>query len=165
MSAQPTLRPTSPAALVATGLLATCGGWLVGTTLYGELPPLSRWAALATALVGAALLRLAAQVRAQLVPRPGVAPARRLLHPLQLARAAVLAKACSVTGALVTGGYAGLALWLLPRRTSLPAAGPDLTAALACAVGGAVLLLGGLLLERACRAPRRPDNATDGPRA
>ncbi len=44
-------------------------------------------------------------------------PRGRALHPMQVARAAVLAKASSVTGAVLLGGYGGLFAWTLPRRS------------------------------------------------
>ena len=84
----------------------------------------------------------------------------RVLHPLQVARAAALAKATSVAGATLTGLYAGLFAWTAPRGDVLQAAAGD--AVVSALTGLSALLLTGaaLLLERACRIPGPPDDGS-----
>ena len=84
---------------------------------------------------------------------------------MQVARAAVLAKASSVTGAVLLGAYGGLFAWALPRRAELasPSATPlvaGLTALAALGLVGAALVL-----ERACRTPDDHDLESAGGRA
>lgn len=138
------------------GLAAVAGlaAYLLAETSYADLPQLPVLAAVSLLLLALTELGIAKVVRDRVAHRrrPDGTPGRPL-HPLQVARAAVLAKASSATGALLAGGYAGLLGWLLPRRDSSVAASDDAVAAgLSC--GAALLLVGAaLLLERACRAP------------
>jgi hypothetical protein len=65
----------------------------------------------------------------------------------------VLAKACAVAGALVAGGYFGYALsWVGMSEAEL--ADQRLVRALLGGIAGAALVVGSLLLERACRVSR-----------
>lgn len=138
------------------GLAAVAGlaAYLLAETSYADLPRLPVLAAVSLLLLALTELGIAKVVHDRVAHRrrPDGTPGRPL-HPLQVARAAVLAKASSATGALLAGGYAGLLGWLLPRRDSSVAASDDaLAAGLSC--GASLLLVGAaLLLERACRAP------------
>ena len=101
---------------------------------------------------------LARSVRVRL---RGLPSGGRALHPLQVARAAVLAKASSAGGALLAGAYAGLLAHVL--RLQAQQARDD---AVVCAVSvGAALLLvvAALLLERACRTPGSPPSGSSPP--
>jgi hypothetical protein len=80
------------------------------------------------------------------------------MHPLQVARAAALAKASSLAGSLLLGLYAGFFVWLFPRRDQLAAANDDVVVAGLSAGACVLLLVAALLLERACRTPRPPDD-------
>ena len=77
------------------------------------------------------------------------------MHPLQVARAAVLAKA-STTGALLLGFYGGFFLWVI-RRTELRAAAHDAWVSGWSALASLALLVAALLLEKACRTPTLHD--------
>jgi hypothetical protein len=74
------------------------------------------------------------------------------MHPLQVARAAALAKASSATGALLLGFYGGFFLWVV-RRTELRAAEHDAWVAGWSALACLGLLVAALLLEKSCRTP------------
>jgi hypothetical protein len=69
-------------------------------------------------------------------------------------RTAVLAKACSLSGALVFGFGVGITLFLLTRSV-VPAA-DTVWLAFATAIGAALLLAGGLVAEAFCTLP--PDD-------
>lgn len=84
--------------------------------------------------------RLAGDERAKPVP------------PLAGARALGLAKACSHTGALLTGGFAGYALVLLERLDSELRRGRFVTSA-AAVLASVVLVAAGVILERSLRLP------------
>ena len=81
----------------------------------------------------------------------GLPTGGRALHPLQVARAVVLARASSAGGAVLLGGYAGLLAHVLPLQAEQARADALVSAVSA---GAALLLLAAaLLLERACRTP------------
>lgn len=137
--------------------LLILGAGLVAFLLAGQTPgrlelPLS--APVTVALLAVAEFVGAKVVRDRLAHR--VSPRGRPLHPLQVARAAALAKASSPAGAVLLGAYGGLAAWTLPRRDSLPPFAPDPLVVLLSAVACLALVVAALLLERACRTPQRP---------
>ncbi len=81
---------------------------------------------------------------------------RRLMEPHRALNYLMLAKACALMGALVAGGYLGFGVQfvdqmdiVLPRERVIRS--------FAAAAAGAVVVVCGLLLERACRIPRDPD--------
>ena len=76
-----------------------------------------------------------------------------VMHPLQVARALVLAKASSAAGALLLGLYGGMFVWTFPRGDGHPAVASDALVAALSAGAALLLVVGALLLERACRTP------------
>ena len=149
------MTPTRLPALLLAAVLAALGGYLLAGALYGDLPPLPLYTPITLVLIAVVEVGLARVVRDRI--RGQARPGGRQLHPLQVARAVALAKASSPTGALLTGLYAGLLLWLLPRD-----AAQARSDAVVCAVSAiaALLLVGAaLLLERACRTPRGSDDS------
>jgi hypothetical protein len=81
----------------------------------------------------------------------------RRVDPFRAMRVAALAKACSLSGALVAGVGAGIVLFLLTRTVVSSATSVWLAVATA---GGAVLLLvGGLVAEYFCTLP--PEDPED----
>ncbi|HWG92603.1 MAG TPA: DUF3180 family protein, partial [Mycobacteriales bacterium] len=113
-------------------------------------------AAVPLGLVAAVEAVLAKVVRDRVRHRAG---SRRPLHPLQVARAAALAKASTAAGALLLGGYAGLLGWTALRADELTVAADNLLPTALATAGSAALLAAALLLERACRVPDPPDDA------
>lgn len=78
---------------------------------------------------------------------------RERLQPHHAVNRLVLAKSCALAGALVAGGYFGYALsWL--GRTEAELAHQRVTHALFGGLAGVALVVGSLLLERACRVSR-----------
>ena len=151
------MRATRLRSLAALAVVAAVLGYLLVATVYGRLPVLPRSAPLPLALVGLFELGLARLVRDRV--HGGARPAgHRPLHPLQVARAAALAKASSPTAALLLGVYVGLGLGLLPREADQARA--DLLTCAVSALAALLLLAGALLLERACRTPDRSDDGT-----
>lgn len=123
---------------------------------YTSLPRLPAYAPVTLVLLALAELALARVVRDRVTHR--VRLGSRPMDPLQIARAAVLAKASSATGAVLLGGYAGLLAWTLPRRDELTLAADDALVAGASAVAALALVVAALLLERACRTPSVPED-------
>lgn len=152
------MRPTSPRslALLATGFAVL--GYLLAERTVGRLElPLTAPAALIALAVAEAVL--ARTVRDRLSGRRTAAgrPVGRPLHPLQVARAAALAKATSPAAAGLLGGYSGLTAWSVPRRSMLPAYAPQPIVAALSALSCLALVIAALLLERACRTPPPPE--------
>lgn len=135
------------------GLIAVAGliGWIVAVRegLLGALPA---YAPVTAALIAVFEIALA-QVVSRKVRHLGHG---KVMHPLQIARAAVLAKASSATGALLLGFYGGIFVWA-SRQDQLRAAAHDAQVAGWSAAASLLLLAGALLLERACRTPEPPD--------
>lgn len=145
----PTRTPTLLGLVAALAVLS----YLLAETAYAALPALPLLAAFTVGVLAAAELAMATVVRERV---RGGRRGGRPLHPLQVARAAVLAKASSTGGALLLGGYAGLLAWTLPRRDELVSVGRDATVAGVSAVVSLALVVAALLLERACRTPPPP---------
>ena len=154
------MTPTRPGTLlglvVGFGLLA----YVVAATAYGSLPVLPRFAPVTIVLLAVVELGMAKVVRDRMEHRRDERgrPRGRPLHPMQVARAAVLAKASSAGGAVLLGIYGGLLSWTLPRRQELAASEQDALVAGLSAVACLGLVVVALLLERVCR---RPDDDLD----
>lgn len=112
------------------------------------VPPIS----LAITLVGVAAIVVAL---AWPIRRAVTGKTTRRIDPFSAMRIAVLAKACSLAGALVLGAGLGIALFLL-TRTVMPPAGV-VWQAVATAIGAALLLAGGLIAEWCCTLPPPED--------
>lgn len=152
------MRETRPGVLVGLGTGAALLVVALVALLRPTLPAVP-WTLPATlAVVTAGILVAALSFRRRLRAAPGAKP----YDPLQAARMVVLAKACSHGGALIAGGYGGLAVALVTSSASplrrLDAAVSGLTALAALALVGV-----GLMLERFCRIPPgdQPTDATD----
>ncbi|MEV4626459.1 DUF3180 domain-containing protein [Micromonospora sp. NPDC049523] len=144
--------PTRLSTLVVAALAAAAVAWLLISLFYGEFPDLP-WLPPATIAALAVLEGYAAiDTRLRIERRPGRDP----VDPLTVARYVVLAKASSLAAAIFAGFYAGFDAWLLVERTR--AAVDDVPAATAGLVASLGLVVAALLLERACRVPKRPDD-------
>jgi hypothetical protein len=130
-------------------------GYLVAEVAYGALPALPAFAPVSLVLLALVELGMARIVRDRLSGRRTAdgRPRGRPLHPMQVARAAVLAKASSPTGAVLLGMYAGLLAYVLPRRGQLATWANDAVVSAVSALACLALVVAALLLERACRTP------------
>ncbi len=134
----------------------TLGGLVVGYLIdlaivtagsKAIVPPIS----LAVTLVGVAVIVVAL---AWPIRRAVKGKATKHLDPFRAMRIAVLAKACSLSGALVLGVGLGITLFLITRSV-VPSAS-TIWLALATAIGAGLLLAGGLVAEWCCTLP--PDD-------
>lgn len=139
------MRPTRPATLLALAAAFAVLGYLLVDVAYGSLPTLPLYAPVTIILLAIVEAAMARVVRDRLAGKG------RRLDPLQAARAAVLAKASSTTGAVLLGGYGGVLAWLLPRRDSLALADRDAAVAGLSVLACLGLVVAALLLERSCR--------------
>jgi hypothetical protein len=150
--------PTRPGALAGVVALFAVLGFVVAESAYGSLPALPLYAPVSMVLLAIAELAMAKVVRDRIAHRPN--PRGRALHPMQVARAAVLAKASSTAAAVLLGGYGGLLAWTLPRRDELALADRDALVAGLSVLASLSLVVAALLLERACRTPQDPERPT-----
>ena len=142
-------------------LLAVLGGglaWFLQTALAVSgnaiiIPPFT----LAVALVLIAVIIVVMALPVRRVSR-GLAKAR--VDPFYATRVVLIAKASSLSGALLAGAGVGIAAFLL-SRTVLPGVG-SITMALASAVGAILLLVAGLIAEHWCFIPPDDDQSPDG---
>jgi hypothetical protein len=155
--------PTSPATLTVAGLAAAALAWVLVSGFYGEIPALP-WLPPATVAALAVLEGcVAINTKARIERRPGHEP----VDPLAVARYVVLAKASSLAGAIFSGFYAGILVWLLVERSRsepLTAISEDIPKAIAGLVASLAFVAAALWLERSCRVPKRPEDEPDGDR-
>lgn len=150
------MTPTRPGTLAALIVGFGVVGYLLAALLYGQLPQLPLYAPVTVVLLAVVELGMARVVRDRLTRRldaGGRGRRPRPLHPMQVARAAVLAKASSAGGAVLLGVYVGLFAWTFPRRDRLMASADDALVAGLSALASLGLVVAALVLERACRRP------------
>ena len=146
------MKRTRPSTIVGFALAGVVVGYLTDLAVVTSganaiVPPLSLPITLAG--VGVIVVALAWPVR-----RAVKGKSTKHLDPFRAMRTAVLAKACSMSGALMLGFGLGITLFLL-TRTVVPAVG-TVWLAFATAIGAALLLAGGLVAEAFCTLP--PDD-------
>ena len=149
------MTPTRPGTLLALVLGFGALAYVVAAAAYGSLPVLPRYASVSIVLLAIVEAGMAKVVRDRLNHKLDAQgrPKGRPLHPMQVARAAVLAKASSAGGAVLLGAYGGLLAWTLPRRSTIAASGEDALVAGSSAIACIGLVAAALVLERACRRP------------
>jgi Protein of unknown function (DUF3180) len=145
-----TTRPGTLVGLTAGGLVI---GWFlvpffqrINTTV-----PQVRWSAVLVLVFIAAVLGSLAWTTYRTIHRR-----HDRIEPQKAVNLLVLAKASALAGALVAGAYLGFGAQFLD---SMDVAVPHQRVVRSAFAAGASLLVcaGGLLLERACRVPRDPD--------
>lgn len=143
----------SPAALCIWAAIGLVAGWVfhLVTDQGTGLPPQVPWAQPLTLLLVAAILFGTAGATRRTIAQH---PAR--LSPHQAVNRLVLARACAYVGALAAGVYVGYAVsWLGVDSTEL--AGQRAFRSACAGVAGVLIVVGGVLLERACRVPPEDD--------
>jgi hypothetical protein len=150
------MTPTRIRNLVLAALICAVLAWLVLRLVYVTLPPLP-W----TAVPALGVLALAEAISGRNV-RARLRGQGTRIPPITVARMAALAKASSLTAALVGGLAAGFLIYVLGAldkpayRSDALVAGVTLLSALALAVAA-------LYLEYGCRVPtRRDEDGDDG---
>lgn len=82
---------------------------------------------------------------------------RQRIEPQRAVAFLVLGKASALAGALVAGGYLTYALMFITRLEAV-APRDRVIKSVVATVAGVVLVVAGLLLERACRVPKSDDD-------
>lgn len=157
MSDDRQLRPTAATTLAVTGLVGLAVGGSIRPLVErnGGVAPAVMWTAALTLLVFALLLLALARTTYRTIHQR-----RERIDPRRAVNLLVLGKASALAGAAVAGAYLGYAISFadalgaeLPRER--------VTRSLAACLAALGVLLGGILLERACRVPGDADDADD----
>jgi hypothetical protein len=149
------VKRTRATSLIGLGVAGVVVGFLVELAAAGMgiavfVPPLT----LPITLVAIAVIIVAFAIPIRRAVR---GRSSRRIDPFQAMRIVVFAKACSLSGALLTGAGIGILLYLLTRDV-LPASNAVLLTALGTA-GAIILLVAGLVAEFFCTLP--PDDDDD----
>lgn len=138
---------TRPATLVVVGLVTLVLGWGLrpATIAWQGSAPRVTWLQVLALLLVALILGAVAWSTYRTVHAR-----REVIEPHRAVNRLVLAKACAIAGAAVAGGYLGYALaWVGIDEQEL--AGERLLRSALAGVAGVMIVVGSLLLERACR--------------
>ncbi len=139
------IRRTSVADLVIPFLLTAGLVYALLRIGYESLPPFQWFVAVPLAALAVAELVVARRVRAAVRHHPKAKP----MTALAIARTVALGKASALVAAVVAGAAAALVVKLLPSSGAPNTAGSDLRVGYLLLAVSAVLLIAGLVLERA----------------
>jgi uncharacterized protein DUF3180 len=153
-----TVIPIRPRDLVLPALVAALVVHLLVRLGYGSLPSFPLAAGLPFAVLGAAEAIGGTALRSRIRDRTGARP----VDPLMATRAVLVARASAQAGAIMTGAWVGLLVYVAPRSADIAAAADDTAAAALGVVGALVLVGGGLWLQHCCRTPDDPEDPKDG---
>lgn len=145
--------------LVVALVLTALAVHLLLRLVYDDLPTLPTLAGVSLALLAVGEAAFGYSLRARIKENP------RTVQPLTAVRAVALAKASSLLGALMVGGWLGVLAYVLPRRDEFSAAGSDTVSAVVGALCALALAAAGLWLEYCCRTPDDRDPERDEDRA
>lgn len=148
------LRPTTGASLAIAAVIGLVAGWLlrpVAVRLNGTAPLVTWIQALALVFVAGVLAYVAWHTWQTIQVQRRRLPDHRAVNRL------VLARACALVGALAAGGYTGYAITWLGDASEL--ADERLLRSGVAALGGLLMMLASLALERACRVPSEDPGA------
>jgi amino acid permease len=110
-----------------------------------------------TSVFGLALAALTVSVLALSTYRT-VHREQRRIPPQRALNFLIFAKACAFAGSFIVGGYLGFASHFVDQMEA-PLPRERVYRSIVAAVAAAVVVFGGLLLERACRVPRDDDDS------
>ncbi|GAB3393467.1 hypothetical protein GCM10027568_22560 [Humibacter soli] len=147
------MRRTGPGALVLLGVVGIAIGYLLEVALVAAaaatlIPPI----ALSITLVAIALIVVLLAIPIRRAVRSKV---KVHIDPFRAMRIAVLAKACSLAGALLTGTGIGVVVYVLTRPAMSSGA---VWLSVIAAVSAVILLVGGLVAESFCTLPPSDDD-------
>ena len=152
------MKRTSVGVLVSAGVLGLVVGFLIDQVLTMSAQPTftpSLMLPVLLVLLGAITVALAVPIR-----RATQGSSVRRVDPFYALRIAMLARASSIVGALITGVALGLLLFLVSRPV-VPSLG-SLSAVLAAAIGALLLVVAGLVAEHLCTIRKDDDDEQPG---
>jgi uncharacterized protein DUF3180 len=148
------IKITPPRALAVAALFGALAGWLVvaATNSFDLVAPQVPWTAPVGVFLIAGLVGVIAYSTHQRIH-----VRRQRIEPQRAVAFLVLGKASALAGALVAGGYLTYALMFITRLEAV-APRDRVIKSVVATVAGVVLVVAGLLLERACRVPKSDDD-------
>lgn len=153
--------PTRKRDLTAATVLAAAAGYLLVVLTYRWFPPITLLTGVSLLAVAIAEAGWAFYVRSKITDGE-IGDATGWLHPLAVARSVLIAKASAWVGAVVLGWWAGVLVYLLPRRGTVRVAGEDTAGAVVAAVCALALVVAALWLQHCCKSPNDPQDNVDG---
>lgn len=141
------MRPTRIRDLLVALALAGLATYLLLRLVYDDLPTLPRLAGVSLGLLALGEAAFGYSLRTRIRENP------LTVQPLTAVRAVALAKASSLLGALMAGGWLGVLGYVLPQRGEFDAAGSDTVSAILGLLCAVALAAAGLWLEHCCRTP------------
>ncbi|MDJ1113856.1 DUF3180 domain-containing protein [Microbacterium dauci] len=152
------MKRTSPLTLIVSAVIAGGVGFLVDQLLTSAGAPTFT----PSVLLPVFLVLLGVAVVAVAIPiRRAITGASGRVDPFRALRIAMLAKASSIVGALVTGFAGGLLVFALTRPVT-PSLGST-GAVIAALVSGVVLVAAALVAEHLCTIRKDDDDEQPGP--
>ncbi|MEV0683876.1 DUF3180 domain-containing protein [Nocardia sp. NPDC050378] len=149
------LKPTRLLDLALNVVLAAAIAWTATRFAYSTFPSISVPAGASLLPVAGIEAALGFVVKNRIAEqRIGDGPGE--LHPINVARAAALAKASLQVGSLAAGVWLGFLLWVFPQSGTVTAAAADSPGAVVGLLAGSALVAAALWLEYCCRAPDEP---------
>jgi len=148
------IKITPPRALAVAALFGALAGWLIvaAANSFDLVAPQVPWTAPVGLFLIAALVGVIAYSTHQRIH-----VRRQRIEPQRAVAFLVLGKASALAGALVAGGYLTYALMFITRLEAV-APRDRVIKSVVATVAGVVLVVAGLLLERACRVPKSDDD-------
>jgi hypothetical protein len=145
------VRRTSGSDLAIPFLVVAALMYVLLRVTYENLPPFRWFVAVPIAVLAIVEFAIARRVRMAVRHNPQAKPMRAI----SIARAVALGKASALAGAAIAGAAAGLIVKVLPDSWRTRAAPHDLRVGLVIVAVSALLVVTGLLLERAGVDPGR----------
>jgi hypothetical protein len=147
------VRPTSWRVLLAAAAVGGVFGWFGGALLEESTgaAPTVPWTSVVVMVFAAAVLGATAWSTWRTIHRQ-----RRWIEPHQAVNRLLLAKASALVGALMAGAYGGFGARFLDDL-SAPLPQQRVLRAGLFVVAAVLVVVAALLLERACRVPKAPD--------
>lgn len=139
--------------LLLAGLVGLGFGYLIFQLASEQVPKLPVLAGGTLAVLAAVDAALAVWVRRRV-------STGRLTQAILVSRCVVLAKASSMLGALMLGGWLGVLIYLVPKSGVVAEA--EVPSAIVGAICAALLIAAGLWLEHSCRTPEDQDHDQTG---
>jgi uncharacterized membrane protein YfcA len=150
------MRRTNPGDLAIPFLVIGLTAYVLLKLSYQDLPPLQYFTAVPIVVLALAEFVAARRVRAAVRHDPNAKP----MAAIVIARCVALGKASSLVGSGLAGACVALLLRVLPEAGKVTAAASDARVGSSLLVGAAVLVVAGLVLERAGIDPNRDKRET-----
>ncbi|MCU1655831.1 MAG: hypothetical protein JWO57_487 [Pseudonocardiales bacterium] len=152
------MRRTGPADLVVPFFVIGVTVYALLRFSYGSLPPLGYFVPVPLAALAVAELVAARRVRGAVRHEPNARP----MAAIVIARCVALGKASSLVASAVAGAAVALLIRVAPDAGTVKSAGNDTRVSALLLAASVLLVIAGLLLERAGIDPSSGDRDQDG---